>query len=287
MTHATPSGPGRAVPPSMVERITLIMNAFDCRGTRLTLEQVTVRTGLPRSTAHRILDQLVHEAWVRHTHAGYCLGPRALTFGGQDGTHGEIRAAAASAIQDLHLHTGLVVHLGVLEDADVLYLDKLGGAFATTLPSRVGGRVPAHMTAVGKAMLAWLPPERVDELFTGKLVRRTERSIADLAVLHQECARIRTRNGLAFDNGEAVPGVVCVAAAIRGQRGLAAALSLCGEAQATPLERVAPLILDAAREVSRRLFPELARPQRVRTVTGRPSNAARRESPWGALAASC
>jgi DNA-binding IclR family transcriptional regulator len=270
----------------MVERITLIMDAFDGRAAMLTLEQVTLRTGLPRSTAHRILDQLVQEAWVRHTHAGYCLGSRALTFGGQDGTHGEIRAAAASAIQELQLRTGLVVHLGVLEDSDVLYLDKLGGRFAATLPSRVGGRVPAHMTAVGKAMLAWLPPERVDELFAGRLLRRTERSIHELSVLHQECARIRTRNGLAFDNGEAVSGVVCVAAAIRGQRGVAAALSLCGNAQATPMERVAPLVLDAARDVSRRLYPELARPQRVRAATTSFANAGRRDTRMRVLAAS-
>ena len=293
MTDQT-SVPVRAVPPSMVERITLIMDAFECRAAMLTLEQMTTRTGLPRSTAHRILDQLVQEAWVRHTQSGYCLGPRALAFGGQDGTHGEIRAAAASVIQELHLRTGLVVHLGVLDDADVLYLDKVGGPFATRLPSRVGGRVPAHTTAIGKAMLAWLPPERVDELLPDRLVRRTERSIHDVAVLHRECARIRTRNGLSYDNEEAVPGVVCVAAAIRGQHDVAAAVSLCGDAQGTPLERAAPLILDAAREISRRLFPELARPRQLRTLitpTSRPvtstSSPVVREHAVRLLAASC
>jgi DNA-binding IclR family transcriptional regulator len=258
----------RQLPPSMVERVTLIMDAFERRTTTLTLEQVTARTRLPRSTAHRILDQLVQVAWLEHTSYGYALGPRALGFGGQDGSHGEIRAAAAPVLQELFLRTGLVVHLAVLEDAQIHYLDKLGGPLAAMLPSRVGGRAPAHTTAIGKAMLAWVDPERVDQLSGGRLVRRTERSIGDLAVLHQELGRIRTRNGLAYESGESVRGIACVAAAIRGQRGAVAAISLCGEARNTQLERVAPLVLDGAREVSRELFPELAKPRRVPVRSG-------------------
>ncbi|TAM83271.1 MAG: IclR family transcriptional regulator [Jatrophihabitans sp.] len=252
----------------MVERVTLIMDAFERRTTTLTLEQVTAGTGLPRSTAHRILDQLVQVEWLEHTSCGYALGARALRFGGQDGSHGEIREAAAPVLQELFLRTGMVVHLAVLDEANVYYLDKVGGALAAALPSRVGGRVPAHTTAIGKALLAWQEPERVDEITRGLLVRRTARSIGDLGVLHQELSRIRTRNGLAFENGEAVPGVACVAAAIRGHRGAVAAISLCGEARTAGLERVAPLVLAAAREVSRQLFPELARPQRAQRAPG-------------------
>ena len=272
------------VPVSMVERITLIMDAFESRHTLLTLEQATARTGLPRSTAHRILDQLVNLSWLCHTPAGYCLGPRALAFGGQDGTHGEIRAVAASALQELQLHTGLIAHLAVLDGPDVLYLDKVGGPFAAMLPSRVGGRVPAHTTAVGKAMLAWTTPEEVDELLGSTLPRRTERSIGDIDVLHQELARIRTRSGVAFDNQEAVRGVVCVAAAIRDQGHVVAGVSLCGPSGATALERVAPMVLEAARGISRHLFPGSARPRRVpAAATGRPSAPA--ASAWAGVPA--
>lgn len=266
MTLAIDTAAKRDLPPSMVERVTLIMDAFERRTTTLTLEQVTARTRLPRSTAHRILDQLVQVEWLEHTSFGYALGSRALRFGGQDGSHGEIRAAAAPVLQELFLRTGMVVHLGVLDDANVQYLDKVGGPLAAALPSRVGGRVPAHTTAIGKALLAWVEPELVDEITHGRLVRRTARSIGDLSVLHQELGRIRSRNGLAYESGEAVPGISCVAAAIRGYRGAVAAISLCGEARDTRLERVAPLVLDAAREISRELFPELAKPRRVLSV---------------------
>jgi DNA-binding IclR family transcriptional regulator len=217
---------------------------------------VAARTSLPRSTTHRILDQLERVGWLAHTAGGYVLGPRALRLGGADGL-AELRATAVPLLQDLSWRTGLVAHLGILDGADVHYLDKLGGPGAAALPSRVGGRVPAHTTAIGKALLAWLPPEDVDELTGGRLERRTPRSIATLPALHRELSRIRLRRGIAFESEEAVPGHGCVAAAVRGTGTPLAAISLCGPAASTVLERVAPLVAATAREISRRLLGDL------------------------------
>ncbi|MFF8596487.1 IclR family transcriptional regulator [Streptomyces sp. NPDC015220] len=251
----------KELPPSMVERMTLIMDAFTGRTTRLSLEDVARRTRLPRSTAHRILEQLVRLRWLEHTQFGYGLGRRALGLGGGDGAHAEIRAAAAGRIHDLQIRTGLVVHLAVLDEGQVHYLDKAGGRFAASVPSWVGGRVPAHATALGKAMLAWLEPEEVDARLGDTIGRLTHRTIADLPTLHQELNRIRQRRGLAFEHGEYYPGIACVAVAVRGPEGPVAALSLAGEVR-TPLEKVAPLVVDAARQVSRELFPCLEHPDR-------------------------
>lgn len=267
---ATPSAPGcdgagrRELPPSMVERMTLILDAFGGRSTRLSLEQVARQTDLPRSTAHRILEQLVRLEWIEHPASGYCLGRRARNLGGGAEGHGEIRAAAAPVLHDLQVRTGLVVHLAVLEGADVLYLDKVGGASASSVPSRVGGRAPAHCTALGKAMLACLSPEHVDELMGDRLGRLTPRSIDDLVVLHGELNRIRSRRGLAFERAEAVPQIACVAAPVRGPDGPLAAISLVGNAGAA-LEKVAPLVVDAARQVSTALQPH-SRSRRSSTV---------------------
>ncbi len=250
------------LPASMIERMTLIIDAFEGRRARLTLREVARRTQLPRSTVHRILDQLVCLGWLEHTAFGYCLGRRTLDFGGQDGGHGEVRAAAAPLLHELYLRTGMVVHLAVLGDGDVVYLDKVGGRFAAALPSRVGGRVPAHSTAVGKAMLAWQEPEAVDTLLDGRLNRRTERTIGDMATLHQELNRVRQRHGLAFERGESCPGVACVGAAVRGHEGSVAGISLSGEEKAAQLERVAPLVIDAARKVSHTLFSPTETPYR-------------------------
>lgn len=258
--------PRRRVAPSMIERMTLIVDVFEDRSTRLTLEEVGIRAGLPRSTVHRILEQLIRLEWVEHASFGYCLGSRARCFGG--GIDGEIRAAAAPLLHELHMQTGMVVHLTVLDGAESVYLDKRGGRFASSLPSRVGGRGLAYATAGGKAMLAWLDPVRVDGLYSDGLARRTDRTITDVATLHQELNRIRQRGGLAFEQGESVRGVACVGAAVRGADGPVAAISLCGDARTSNLERVAPLAVDAAAEVSRILNPAFGEPRPGRRVAG-------------------
>lgn len=259
---------GRQLPPSMLERMTLILDALQSStSSKLTLEEVAQLTHLPRSTAHRILDQLVKLSWLEHTPAGYGLGHRAFALGGGDRGRGELRAAAAPLLHDLQLRTGMVVHLGVLDGTDVSYLDKLGGRFATAVPSRVGGRAPAHCTALGKALLAGLDAEDVDRLLGEQDRRRTDRIIGDLVTFHLELHRIRRRGGLAFERGECFPHIACAAAAVRGPEGPVAAISVVGDIQA-PLERVAPLVVHAARQVSMTLFPERASARRRLTDRG-------------------
>ena len=269
---AAPKSPAaiRSEPPaSMVERMTLILDAFSGPHTRLTLEDVTRKTNLPRSTAHRILDQLVRLEWLDRTPLGYGLGKRALGLGGKGGSNFEIREAAAPLLQNLFVRTGMVVHLAVLDNSDVFYLDKIGGRFALAVPSRVAGRAPAHCTALGKAILAWLQPEQVELLMGTKINRLTNRTIGDIATLHQELHRIRQRRGLAFERGECFPHIACVAAAIRGPEGPVASISLVGEIGA-PLEQVAPLVANAARQASLALFPDLESPRRPRQATRAP-----------------
>ena len=247
---------GSAAPPSMIERMTLIMEVFGDRAARLRLDEIAAHTGLPRSTSHRILEQLVRLGWLRHTQGGYALGQRALRLGGSVSDHAEIRAATVPLLERLHTQTGKITHLGILDFADVVYLDKIGGVASSALPYPVGGRVPAHAVALGKAMLAWLPPEEADALLEGSMKAYTHHTITDMAVMYQELRRIRSRHGLAFECDEYVLGVTCVAAAVRGPDGVVAGISLCGETSAGPLERYAPLVVDAAKRVSLRLFPE-------------------------------
>jgi DNA-binding IclR family transcriptional regulator len=247
-----------APPPSMIDRMTLIMDVFERSTTRLTLEEIAHRTGLARSTAHRILNQLSRQQWVRHAPAGYGLGPRALDLGDRSVGHGALRAAAAPTLHQLALDSGLVVHLAVLHDAEVHYLDKVGGRPAADVPSRVGGRAPAHSTALGKAMAAWLLPEQVEARFTGRLDRFTDHTITSMVALRQELERIRRRRGLTFERGERFPGIGCVAVALPGPDGAVGAISLVGDARAS-LERVAPLVVAAARRISAELDRDGAR----------------------------
>jgi DNA-binding IclR family transcriptional regulator len=257
---------GKTLPPSMVERMTLILDAFDKPTSSLTLEDIARATHLPRSTVHRILHQLVSLDWLEHASQRYRLGTRAIGQSRRYQSHQELRAVAAPHLHELLMRTGAVVHLAVLEDSRVSYLDKMGGSFARTVPSRVGGQQPAYCTALGKAMLAWYEPSEVDLLVGGELRARTASTIATLDALHADLHRIRTRDGLAFERGEAYQGLSCAAAAILGPDGPVAAISAVVP-EDKPLERVAPLVVHAAREIAVELFGEPSpRNRRLRSL---------------------
>ncbi|MFI6551333.1 IclR family transcriptional regulator [Streptomyces prunicolor] len=242
-----------ALPPSMMERVTLIMDLFERPRTCLMLETVSRRTRLPRSTTHRILDQLVRLDWLHHTERGYVLGPRALALGGREIGHSALRAAAAPQLLELAVRTGMAVHLAVLDGSEIYYLDKIGGRAAVDCPSRVGGRAMAHCTSLGKAMLACLSPEEIDARYAQVMERSTDHSIDRLDVLHRELRAVRRRNGLAVDQGECFAEIACLGLAIRGPEGQAGAISVVSDARSA-VERVAPLVVNAVRAVSEELF---------------------------------
>ncbi|BBZ11925.1 IclR family transcriptional regulator [Mycobacterium branderi] len=237
---------------SMVARVALIMNVFDEPGRRLRLDQVVTRTGLPRSSVHRILKQLESAGLFQRRPDGYCLAASPLPRT-QMVDHSQLRGAASRTLERLHADTGLVVHLGVLFGRDVVYLDKVAGRSGVLVPTRVAGHTPAHASALGKAMLAQLPAEEVDAVVGERLEKRTRATIANLATLHQELARIRSRHGLAYDTEELAIGLCSVAAPIRTSDDGIAGLSLTGAVPMNRLQRTAPFVLRAARRISQQL----------------------------------
>lgn len=249
-------------PSSMIERMTLILDAFDGPDPVRTLLDVADRTGLPRSSVHRIIDQMVRLRWLAHAPGGYRLGTRALEVGGLAVEHNEIRDAVSPLLHEVCQRTGMVGHLGVLDGPEVLYLDKAAGRSGDRIPTRLGGRMPAHCTAVGKALLATLEPSVVELAFRERLPQRTPRTISHRAELHRELDRVRSHQGVAVDREESVTGVVCVAVPIRGRMpGAVAALSLSGRLggpRAPGTSRLARVLVEVADEAARSVFPRYA-----------------------------
>lgn len=234
----------------MVARVALIVAAFDGADGPMRLDQIASRTGLPRSSAHRILTQLHGAGLLQHTPDGYA--PAALTAtGGAD--HAPLRSVASPVLERLHADTGLVVHLGILIGADVVYLDKVAGGSGASVPTRVAGRTPAHASALGKAMLAQMPAEDVDAILGEPLRKCTPSTIADMPTLHQELARIRSRRGLAYDDQELAAGISSVATPITLPDERIAGLSLTGSGPASRLARTSPFLTRAARGIADRL----------------------------------
>jgi DNA-binding IclR family transcriptional regulator len=211
-------------PSAVIDRISLVLDAFEGPG-RLTLAQIVRRTGLPRSSAHRMLERLVQLRWLRRSGRDYELGMRLVELGSLAVHQDRLVRAAAPLLGELHRATGLVVHLAVLDGPDVVYLDKIGDRALGAIPTRVGGRQPAHCTAVGKAMLAYS-----DNFQTGHVdlqVRKTKYSISTGSQLAAELAKVRA-HGVAFEREESLLGFGCVAAPIGSPGEAVAAVSVCG-----------------------------------------------------------
>ncbi|OMB93535.1 IclR family transcriptional regulator [Mycobacterium colombiense] len=215
-----------AAPTAVIDRISLVLDAFDGPG-RLTLAQIVRRTGLPRSSAHRMLERLVQLRWLRRNGRDYELGMRLVELGSLAVHQDRLVRAAGPLLGELHRATGLVVHLAVLDGADVVYLEKIGDQMAGVIPTRVGGRQPAHCTAIGKAILAY---EGEDAHRTGQVgpqARLTKYSISTTPQLAAELAKVRA-HGVAFEREESLLGFGCVAAPIGGPGEAVAAVSVCG-----------------------------------------------------------
>jgi DNA-binding IclR family transcriptional regulator len=208
-------------PSAVIDRVSLVLDVFDGPG-RLTLAEIVRRTGLPRSSAHRILERLVQLRWLRRDGRDYELGMRLVELGSLALHQDRIHRAAIPLLRDLHRATGLVVHLAVLDGSDVVYLEKIGGQMVAAIPTRIGGRQPAHCTAVGKAILADNPPADID-LTSG----RTRFSISNERQLAAELAKVRA-HGVAFEREESLAGFGCVAAPIGPAGAAVAAVSVCG-----------------------------------------------------------
>lgn len=238
---------------SVAERISAIIDAFDANTPTLTLSQMTERTGLPKSTVHRMADQLVELRWLERTTTGYRLGIRFFEVGGLVHTRANLRERALPYLQDLQAATRHSVHLSILEGGEVVILEKLWGHGSPTLPTRVGGRMPAHCTAAGKVLLAFSTEQVVDDVISRGLERRTGRTIVVPELFRQELATVRTAHW-ALETEENVPGTRCVAAPIRGSGRAIAAVSVSGPVHKVDVSRVVPLVRRCAADIWTQLF---------------------------------
>ncbi|MBD0862556.1 IclR family transcriptional regulator [Gordonia sp. zg691] len=228
--------------PAVIDRVASLLDEFRDHD-ELTLSQLSSRSGLPRSSAHRLLSQLVEFGWVSRRGQSYALSRSLFEWGALARQRDSLQAAAHPILHELHLTTGLVVHLGVLDDGDVRYLDKVGhGPIA--LPTRIGGRQPALRTALGKAIIAHSDNDPVRRR---SAVSHLPSARAESRLRH-ELAVVRQRH-MAYEREESVRGVACVAAPIGTARACLGALSVSGPVEAVDALTLATPVRAAAHAV--------------------------------------
>nr|WP_143219701.1 helix-turn-helix domain-containing protein [Actinomadura sp. CNU-125] len=149
---------------SMLARAARILYAFTTTTPELSMSDVVRRTGLPRSSVHRIMDQLVRLRALERTGSRYRLGLGLLELGALAAHQNRLRETALPHLRALHAATGAMVHLAVLDGHEIVYLEKIGGPAGGRVPSRLGGRQPAYCTGAGKAILAFADADRLAEV---------------------------------------------------------------------------------------------------------------------------
>lgn len=244
-------GPGRD---SVLGKVAAILDAFDDEHPRRSFTELCECAGLPRSTVHRTVSQLLDLGWLERRGDQYLVGIRLFELGGLVAKRFELREVALPFMEDIYEATHEVVHLGILDGFDVVYVEKIGGRESARLPTRVGGRFPANCTAVGKVMLAFADDGYVDELIDHGLGGRTPHSVTDAGLLRAQLAEIR-ETGVGFDYEEGHVGIHCAAAPIRGSGRAVGAVSVAGRAYRIDVERIAPTIKAVSVGIWRALFP--------------------------------
>jgi IclR family acetate operon transcriptional repressor len=239
--------------PSVLDRAMLILGAFGCDDAVLGVSELARRTGLAKSTVHRLVLELAEHGLLERRGHGTVLGLRLFELGGLVPRQRDLRTSALPYMADLRAATRQTVHLAVLDGAEVVYVEILRSPDAPPLPSRVGGRLPAHATGVGKAILAFSPPDVVEEIVRGGLTPLAERTIVGPGLLRRQLATIRG-NGVACDYEESRSGLMCAASPIMAADGtVAGALSVSGWAGRLNVRRMAPAVRTAALALSRDL----------------------------------
>jgi DNA-binding IclR family transcriptional regulator len=228
------------------------MSAFTVPDRELSGAELARRTSLPRSTVHRLAAELTEHGLLEHTPSGrFRLGMRLFELGHLALYQRGLRESASAYLADLSNATRETVHLAVLDDQEVVYLDIIRPSGAPNLRSRLGGRLPPTATAVGKAILAFSPSSVIESVIAAGLPRLTPYSITDTTKLIAELNNIR-HAGIAFDHQEQALGTLCCAAPVFGiGNKVVAAVSVSGRLGVMRTDRVKMAVRSTAAGISR------------------------------------
>jgi DNA-binding IclR family transcriptional regulator len=248
MTHSQ-SKPGS---PSAIAKLVAVAEALT---EQRRLSRIATTAGLPVSTVHRILQELVAHGWVREGEEhDYLLGPGLMRLAARAADDSDLARAARPVLRTLCERSGYTVHFGIRQGDEAVYLDKIEGRGGYGIRSRVGTSVGLHSTAIGKAILAALPDDEVRRIAarTG-LPRRMPHTLTTVDALLSNLNTVRGR-GWALDDEENAPRVRCVGAVVTDRRGEpVGAVSVSGlsvDLGRAQVARLAPMVVRAARDVS-------------------------------------
>lgn len=230
-----------------------------------SLTEIADASGLPKPTVHRVASDLVEWGLVEREGDRYRLGLRLFELGLRAPRGRTLATAARGPLRRLAVDTRETVHLGVLAGdtrpggpRQMLYLDKVVGPHGTRLPTRTGGRMPVHCTALGRALLSGLDEQEADEIAGTSLPRVTRHTITSRRRFH-DVVRAAADDGYAVEQEESLLGVACVGSPIRDGRGrVVGAVSVAAPTHRSSFQALGRRVVAAAQEIAGALGPAAA-----------------------------
>jgi IclR family KDG regulon transcriptional repressor len=187
----------------------------------LSFGEIATRLALPKSSAHALLQTMQARGYLALDDGSkaYRLGTRIWELANAHHGIEDLRTVIKPLMDALVGRTGETVQLAILEGIEAVYLEQSQSPHPMKLTSRAGVRLPAHTSAIGKALLASLDPAEAERRLDGaSLVSLTDNTIADVPRLLEELERVR-RQGYSLDNEEFAIGLRCVAMPVRDAEG--------------------------------------------------------------------
>lgn len=241
-----------------LERGLAVIRAFDADHPELTLSEVAGLCGLTRAAARRFLLTLADLGYVRADGRTYRLTPRVLELGYSYLSSFSLARIAEPRLEQLVVRTRESSSLCVLDGDDVVYVARVPARRIMTAAITVGTRFPAHVTSVGRVILAHLPPEEIEvRLARAELSPLTARTLVSADLLRAELARVR-RQGYALVDQELEEGLRSIAAPVRDRGGeVVAAVNIPVQAGRTTLAAVRRDLLPPLLETAGRIEADL------------------------------
>jgi IclR family transcriptional regulator, acetate operon repressor len=235
---------------SMIERVSEVLKAFHYGDFSLTVTEIAKRSGIPKSTTARIVTEMIHFGLLERENSKVQLGIRLFELGQIATRSTNLRQFTYQAMQQLMFATGQTAHLAVLEGNEVVYVQILRSKTAPALPSRVGGRMPAYATGVGKVLLAYAPEATLEELRSARFEKRGPNTVASFEELKLQLEEIREKR-LGFEHEESGEKIACAAAPIIHNGKTIAAISVSVNIELADVAKMGPAVSAVARSLSR------------------------------------
>lgn len=222
-----------------------------------TFSQIQQDLALPKSSTSSLLNALVEHHLLRLEKGRFFLGLKLYEWGNRSLEQFDIRNVALPILEQLREKTDLTCHLGILDEVAPIYILKLENTLPIGIRTWVGKKLPMHSSGVGKALCAWLPQQKIDELLPEEVLPKyTETTITSKKALLEEFSRIR-KQGWVFDNAEDSPGIYCIAAPVFNRNNdVVAAISISGVELQMPKDRIpqySAWVLEACQALSAKL----------------------------------